>query len=168
MLERAAESSAPRAWEVVGTRLATRFSNHIRNNFGFLNRAEPQPRDASAPADRLFLQEGRKVFREVVPLVAALILEHLAELEIEPSALSRMWLHQANLSMNRLIARRVLGRDASDKEAPTTLDQWANTSSAGSIIAFHQHRADLKPGDLGLICSFGAGYSVGSVVLRAR
>ena len=68
--------------------------------------------------------------------------------------------------MNRLISRRVLGRDASAKEAPTILDEWANTSSAGSIIAFHLRRQDLSPGDLGVICSFGAGYSVGSVVVR--
>ncbi|HLO95890.1 MAG TPA: 3-oxoacyl-[acyl-carrier-protein] synthase III C-terminal domain-containing protein, partial [Burkholderiaceae bacterium] len=38
----------------------------------------------------------------------------------------------------------------------------------GSIIAFHRHRADLKPGDTGVICSFGAGYSVGSLVVRRR
>ena len=68
--------------------------------------------------------------------------------------------------MNRLIARKVLGREPSAEEAPVILDRYANTSSAGSIIAFHQHHADLEPGDLGLICSFGAGYSAGSVVVE--
>ncbi|MDG1188356.1 MAG: 3-oxoacyl-[acyl-carrier-protein] synthase III C-terminal domain-containing protein [Ilumatobacter sp.] len=46
------------------------------------------------------------------------------------------------------------------------LNEYANTSSAGSVIAFHKHRADLNAGDLGVICSFGAGYSVGSVIVR--
>ena len=46
------------------------------------------------------------------------------------------------------------------------LDEYANTSSAGSVIAFHLHRSDLTAGDVGVICSFGAGYSVGSVVVR--
>jgi beta-ketodecanoyl-[acyl-carrier-protein] synthase len=79
-----------------------------------------------------------------------------------------MWLHQANLSMNQLISKRVLGRDATPEEAPTILDEYANTSSAGSVIAFHKTRADFQPGDIGVLCSFGAGYSIGSVVLEKR
>jgi beta-ketodecanoyl-[acyl-carrier-protein] synthase len=68
--------------------------------------------------------------------------------------------------MNEMIARRVLGRDPAPGEAPNILGEYANTSSAGSIIAFCKHSDDLEPGDLGLLCSFGAGYSVGSVILR--
>jgi beta-ketodecanoyl-[acyl-carrier-protein] synthase len=164
LLERSEERRSDSAFEIVGSRLATQFSNHIRNNFGFLNRTVPGTPD---PSDKLFVQQGRRVFKEVVPLVAALITEHLADLDIVPDQLRRLWLHQANQSMNRLIAQRVLGREPSEKEAPTILDRWANTSSAGSIIAFHSHRDGLSPGDLGLICSFGAGYSVGNLVVRA-
>ena len=102
------------------------------------------------------------------PLVASTIQDHLASLNLEPDNLDRMWLHQANLNMNQLIARKVLGRDATEQEAPVILDEYANTSSAGSIIAFHKHKDDLKAGDLGVICSFGAGYSIGSVVVRHR
>jgi beta-ketodecanoyl-[acyl-carrier-protein] synthase len=36
------------------------------------------------------------------------------------------------------------------------------------VIAFHRHRDDLASGDIGVLCSFGAGYSVGSVVVRHR
>jgi beta-ketodecanoyl-[acyl-carrier-protein] synthase len=68
--------------------------------------------------------------------------------------------------MNQWIARKVLGRDATDAEAPSELSEYANTSSAGSIIAFHLHRAGLAAGDVGVICSFGAGYSIGSVIVR--
>ena len=68
--------------------------------------------------------------------------------------------------MNQLIGRSVLGREPLPGETPVILDDYANTSSAGSIIAFHQLRADLGPGDLGVICSFGAGYSVGSLVVE--
>ena len=67
--------------------------------------------------------------------------------------------------MNELIAKRVLGREPQPGEAPNILDEYANTSSAGSIIAFHKYSEDLSPGDLGLICSFGAGYSVGTVLV---
>ena len=68
--------------------------------------------------------------------------------------------------MNRLIAQRVLGHEANEDESPTVLDSYANTSSAGSIIAFHSHSQDLESGDIGLICSFGAGYSAGSVFVK--
>ena len=57
------------------------------------------------------MQEGRKVFKEVVPMVAELIVDHLADNDIAPAQLKRLWLHQANINMNDLIARRVLGRD---------------------------------------------------------
>jgi beta-ketodecanoyl-[acyl-carrier-protein] synthase len=150
-------------WDILGTRLKTKFSNNIRNNFGFLNRTHPESRD---DRDKLFVQEGRKVFKEVVPMVAELIQSQLSELHIAPDALRRMWLHQANAGMNRMIATRVLGHEPSPDESPTVLDTYANTSSAGSIIAFHLNSADLKAGDTGLICSFGAGYSAGTVTLR--
>jgi beta-ketodecanoyl-[acyl-carrier-protein] synthase len=151
------------SWEILSTKLKTAYSNNIRNNFGFLNRAAPE---GIGKPDKLFVQEGRKVFKEVVPLVSELILEHLAEVGVEPSALKRLWLHQANINMNELIARRVLGREPLANEAPNILEEYANTSSAGSIIAFHKFSSDLLPGDLGLLCSFGAGYSAGSVVLK--
>ncbi len=156
-----AKSLAPSPhWEIIGTRLKTVFSNNIRNNFGFLNCATPE---TIGTPDKLFVQEGRKVFKEVVPMVAAMIAEHAAELGIDPASLRRLWLHQANQGMNRLIAQRVLGHEASEDESPTVLDTYGNTSSAGSIIAFHKHNDDLVPGDIGTICSFGAGYSAGTV-----
>ncbi len=148
---------------IVDSKLQTIYSNNIRNNFGFLNRADES---GVGDPDKLFMQEGRKVFKEVCPAVAAQISTQLETLGIAPSQLKRLWLHQANLSMNQLISRRVLGRDASAEEAPIILDEYANTSSAGSIIAFHKHRRDLNSGDLGVLCSFGAGYSIGSVILK--
>jgi beta-ketodecanoyl-[acyl-carrier-protein] synthase len=64
------------------------------------------------------------------------------------------------------VLRKLVGREVSDDLAPLILDEYANTASAGSVIAFHHHHADLVPGDVGVICSFGAGYSVGSVVVK--
>ncbi len=150
-------------WEILGTKLKTQFSNNIRNNFGFLNRATP---DTIGAPDKLFVQEGRKVFKEVVPMVSDMIVEQLNRLNIAATDLRRIWLHQANAGMNRLIATRVLGHEPSDDESPTVLDTYANTSSAGSIIAFHKNSDDFDVGDTGLICSFGAGYSAGTVFIR--
>ena len=99
-------------------------------------------------------------------MVAQMILDEADRLGLDPSMLRRLWLHQANAGMNRLISQRVLGHEASEDESPTVLDTYGNTSSAGSIIAFHLNKDDLVAGDTGLICSFGAGYSAGTVFVR--
>lgn len=151
------------AFEILDTKLQTIFSNNIRNNFGFLNRATEE---GVGHVDKLFVQEGRKVFREVCPAVAEQITAQLQKMSIEPDALKRIWLHQANRNMNELIAKKVLGRTPSDEESPTILDEYANTSSAGSVIAFKKYNEDFQPGDLGVLSSFGAGYSIGSIVLK--
>jgi len=165
IVERADDAAATGGWDILGTRLKTQFSNNIRNNFGFLNRGAPEGIGA---ADKLFVQEGRKVFREVVPMVSDMIVEHAGDLGIDPHGLKRLWLHQANINMNVMIGKRVLGREPADGENVIILDEYANTSSAGSIIAFHKANDDFAAGETGLICSFGAGYSAGTVFVRKR
>jgi beta-ketodecanoyl-[acyl-carrier-protein] synthase len=162
LVERAEDTKAG-AWEVLGSKLATSFSNNIRNNAGFLWRCEDRNPD---DRDQLFRQEGRKVFKEVCPMAAEHITAQLEALGMTPAGVRRFWLHQANLAMNQLIGKRLLGHEASADEAPVILDEFANTASAGSIIAFHRHSKDLEAGDVGVICSFGAGYSIGSIVVR--
>lgn len=161
----AADAGRGEAWEILDTRLVTRFSNNIRNDAGFLNRCEEPPR---RPYELLFRQNGRQVANEVCPMVAEHLRGHLADAGIALDSVRRLWLHQANLNMNRTIAKTLLGREVSPEEAPVILDEYANTSSAGSVIAFHKHRADLRAGDHAVLCSFGAGYSIGSVLLRKR
>ena len=161
----AADQAGPGGWDIVGTRLKTVFSNNIRNNFGFLNNAAPE--GIGAP-DKMFVQQGRKVFKDVVPMVSDMIVDHARELGLEPTGLKRLWLHQANINMNEMIGRKVLGRDPDADENVIILDAYANTSSAGSIIAFHLRQDGIVAGETGLICSFGAGYSAGTVFVRKR
>ena len=165
VIEAGADAEDGMGWEILDSRMQTLFSNNIRNNFGFLNRADES---GIGHLDKLFVQEGRKVFKEVCPAVAEQITAQLQSLGINANDLKRIWLHQANQNMNDLIARKVFGRDPAPEESPTILDEYANTSSAGSIIAFHKHSADLRSGELAVLCSFGAGYSIGSIVLRKR
>jgi beta-ketodecanoyl-[acyl-carrier-protein] synthase len=168
VMERADDAVVDDTWEVLGTKLATQFSNNIRNDFGFLNSSEARPGVDRDPHELIFRQRGQQVFKEVCPMVSAHIKDHLAALDLDAQEVRRFWLHQANLKMNQLIAKGVLGRVPDENEAPVVLDEFANTSSAGSVIAFHRHRDDLATGDLGVICSFGAGYSVGSIIVRKR
>lgn len=163
LIERAKFAKSAHQYEIVGMKLKTQFSNNIRNNFGFLNRADES---GVGKADKLFRQQGRRVFKEVCPMAAAMITATVEASGFTIPDVKRFWLHQANLNMNLLISRMVLGRDATPEESPTILDTYANTSSAGSIIAFHKHQDDLAAGSVGVICSFGAGYSIGCVVVK--
>ena len=165
VLELAETAKSEHVYDVLSTKALTKFSNNIRSNFGYMTRAEDV--DPYGP-DKLFHQAGRKVFKEVCPLAAAHIEAHLASHDITPEGVKRWWLHQANINMNTLICKRLLGRDADRTEAPIVLDEFANTASAGSVIAFGLNHEDLVAGDVGVLCSFGAGYSIGSLVIRKR
>jgi beta-ketodecanoyl-[acyl-carrier-protein] synthase len=163
ILEKKETVNSNNCFEILSTKCITQFSNNIRNNFGFLNNAKK-----SSPLDRdlLFMQEGRKVFKEVVPMVSQLIIDHLSEEKIEIKEIKRLWLHQANKSMNDFIGKKVLGRVPEEHEQPNILQDYANTSSAGSIIAFSLYSDDMKSNEMGVLCSFGAGYSAGSIILK--
>ena len=163
ILEKRETANSDNCFEILSTKCITQFSNNIRNNFGFLNNAKK-----SSPLDRdlLFMQEGRKVFKEVVPMVSQLIIDHLYEEKIEIEEIKRLWLHQANKGMNDFIGKKVLGRVPEEHEQPNILQDYANTSSAGSIIAFSLYSEDMKSNEVGVLCSFGAGYSAGSIILR--
>ena len=165
VLELAETAKSEHVYDVLSTKALTKFSNNIRSNFGYMTRAEDV--DPYGP-DKLFHQAGRKVFKEVCPLAAAHIEAHLASHAITPEGVKPWWLHQANINMNTLICKRLLGRDADRTEAPIVLDEFANTASAGSVIAFGLNHEDLVAGDVGVLCSFGAGYSIGSLVIRKR
>jgi len=163
LIERKQNTTVPH-FEVLSTKCLTQFSNNIRNNNGFLRRSRPD--GMKDRRDMQFMQNGRKVFKEVLPIVSKHILGHLEAAGLGPDDLKRLWLHQANKAMNDFIGKKVLGRVPEPGEQPNILQDYANTSSAGSIISFSLHSDDLQAGDYGLICSFGAGYSVGSVLLK--
>jgi beta-ketodecanoyl-[acyl-carrier-protein] synthase len=165
VLERAETCTSAHSYAVLGSKAQTLYSNNIRSNFGYVAHAEDT--DPFGP-ENLFHQNGRKVFKEVCPMAADHLEAQILAVGLDIADVRRWWLHQANLNMNQLITRRLLGRDASQDEAPIVLDEFANTASAGSIIAFCRHHEDLTAGDHGVICSFGAGYSIGSLVLRKR
>ncbi|WP_428819903.1 beta-ketoacyl-ACP synthase III [Microbulbifer sp. MCCC 1A16149] len=163
VVERRDTCNAESAWEVLGTKAKTLFSNNIRSNFGYVARAEDS--DPFGPG-KLFRQNGRKVFKEVCPMAASHLETQVEELGMQPAAIDRWWLHQANINMNNLIAKKLMGDEASAERAPVVLDSYANTASAGSVIAFNLHSDDLPVGSKGVICSFGAGYSIGSLALE--
>lgn len=162
IVEPVVTATSDQQFEILGTQAKTLYSNNIRSGFGYMSRAFDS--DPFGP-DKLFHQEGRSVFKEVCPMAAEHLSNHLALHGKTPQDVRRWWLHQANINMNHLISKKLLGKLPDQDEAPIVLDRYANTASAGSIIAFSLYHKDMKAGDIGMLCSFGAGYSIGSLVL---
>lgn len=163
IVESSESATADLCFKIVDCQLLTDYSSNIRNNAGFMNRLTP---GASDTADKLFYQQGRRVFKDVTQAVVGLVEEQLSRQDLNASQLKRLWLHQANINMNRVIADKLMGHHVDESLSPVTLDEFANTASAGSIVAFHRYKQGLAPGDIGLLCSFGAGYSIGSLLLQ--
>ncbi|TGR72876.1 beta-ketoacyl-ACP synthase III, partial [Mesorhizobium sp. M2D.F.Ca.ET.223.01.1.1] len=109
---------------------------------------------------------GNKVFKEVTVAGQKFIVEFLAEHGLTPQGIRRFWLHQANARMNAMILKLSFGHDVDHDRAPMVLERLGNTAGAGAIVALSENHADMKAGDFGLICAFGAGYSIGGALLR--
>lgn len=163
VVEKEETATSDHSFRLLAQKPITTFSNNIRSNFGHTNKCTPATEHAK---DKMFVQQGRKVFKEVLPMVYQLIDSQLEASGIEAHELKRLFLHQANINMNTFVAKKVLGRDPIESEAPIILDEFANTASAGSIIAFHKHHQDMVSGDKAIICSFGAGYSAGCFIIE--
>ncbi|MCC0039466.1 MAG: beta-ketoacyl-ACP synthase III [Brucellaceae bacterium] len=168
MLVEAAEEgeTKPGRFEVLDTRSWTQFSNAIRTNFGFLSRAAQDDVSVVHMEGNMIKQVGNKVFKEVTVAGHKFIVGFLADHGLEPRDIRRFWLHQANSRMNAMILRLSFGEEVGQDRAPTVLDRLGNTAAAGAIIALCENHEDMKAGDYGLLCAFGAGYSIGGALLR--
>ena len=156
-------NSSKHSHKVLDRKLVTKFSNNIRSDWSYLVRAAD---NSKTYEDLLFYQNGNSVFKEVCPMVAEFISTQLKDNDIEPSEIKKFWLHQANARMINLIVAKIIGTDQFDTSlAPMPIEKFGNLASAGSMFAFNIHN-DLKKGEKGLICSFGAGYSVCSIIVE--
>jgi len=163
VIEAESTATSKHCFKIIAEQPITQFSNNIRSNIGYMNSCDAETKD---DLDKYFIQQGRKVFKEVLPMVSNLIASQMDKVELLPQDIKRLYLHQANINMNGFIAKKVLGREPSLIEAPIILDEYANTSSAGCIIALHKYHEDLVPGDKMVLCSFGAGYSACCLILE--
>tara|TARA_B100001063_G_C16754360_1_gene552206 strand:+ start:1132 stop:2247 length:1116 start_codon:yes stop_codon:yes gene_type:complete len=156
-------SNSLNSFKILDRKLHTQFSNNIRSNYSYLNRAAV---DSKNNEELLFHQNGRGVFKDVCPLVAKLISDQLNKNGILPTDISKFWLHQANGKMIRLITSKILGTDNFDSEiSPMPISEFGNLASVGSLFAFNLNN-NLISGQKGVICSFGAGYSVCSILVE--
>lgn len=158
----------PGRFEVLNTRNWTQFSNNIRTNFGFLLRAGQKDTSVIDMEGNMIKQVGNKVFKEVTVAGHRFIVDFLGDHGLTPDGIRRFWLHQANARMNAMILKLAFGHEVGHDRAPTVLDRLGNTAAAGAVVALSENHADMKAGDLGLLCAFGAGYSIGAALLRMQ
>lgn len=162
VMELEENANSEHAFRILNTKQFTQFSDNIRSDASYADYCFDE-----VPANRYaFKQRGRKVFKELLPLIVTFLGEQLKENQMSAEDMKRMWLHQANINMNNFAVKKLLGRLPTEEEAPVVLDEFANTASSGSVIAFHKYKADFASGDKGIICSFGAGYSIGSLIVE--
>ena len=160
-----ADDGTPGGWDVLGTHTQNKFSNHLRSDYGFINIAERTVDPDYTPG---LDQDGHKVFKDVVSFAPVVARELMAQLELEPETIRRAWLHQANIRMVDLIAKRILGRDRTPENAPSILEEYGNTSSSSVVMNFQMNSEDMQAGDTGIMCAYGAGYGVGAAAIRKR
>jgi beta-ketodecanoyl-[acyl-carrier-protein] synthase len=160
------QETRPGRFEVIDTRSWTQFSNNIRSNFGFLVRAGQENTSVVEMEGNMIKQVGNKVFKEVTVAGHRFIVDFLADHELTPHDVRRFWLHQANARMNAMILKLAFGREVGHDRAPMVLERLGNTAAAGAIVALKENHEDMAPGELGLICAFGAGYSIAAALLR--
>ena len=160
------EESRPGRFEVLDTRSWTQFSNNIRTNLGYLTRTAAADPYMINMEGNMIKQVGNKVFKEVTVAGHKFIVGFLAEHGLTPDGIRRFWLHQANARMNAMILKLSFGHEVGHDRAPMVLERLGNTAAAGAIIALSENHADMKQGDYGLICAFGAGYSIGGALLK--
>lgn len=153
-------------FEVMDTRSWTQFSNNIRSNFGFLIRSGQEDTSVVNMEGNMIKQVGNKVFKEVTVAAHKFIENFLADHDMTVEDVRRYWLHQANGRMNAMIMKLTLGHEADADRAPMVLEKLGNTAAAGAVVALKQYHEDMKPGEFGMLCAFGAGYSIGGALLK--
>jgi beta-ketodecanoyl-[acyl-carrier-protein] synthase len=164
IIERLECSSSECNFKIQDVSLHTSFSNNIRNNRGAYNNTS---KETMLKRNKFFYQNGRSVFKDISKLAPQFIREHLDRNLVDVDEVSRFWLHQANSKLNRKIISTLLNDDDFDqKRAPTILEEFGNVSSAGAVLAFAKNSKDFTPGQKGVLSSFGAGYSIGSVLVE--
>lgn len=153
-------------FEILGSDTWTDFSNNIRTNFGFLVRAGQENPSVVDMEGNMIKQVGNKVFKEVTVAAHRFVVDFLARQGLTTAGIRRFFLHQANARMNAMILKLALGHDVDHDRAPMVLERLGNTAAAGAVIALKENHEDMAPGDYGLFCAFGAGYSIGAALLR--
>lgn len=109
--------------------------------------------------------QGREVFKHAVAALAQVVDEALAAAHLQPSDISLLVPHQANIRIIEGTAKKL---GMSMDKVVVTLDHHGNTSAASIPLALHTavSQGRVKRGDLLLLEAMGGGFTWGSILLR--
>jgi 3-oxoacyl-[acyl-carrier-protein] synthase III len=127
--------------------------------------ARPANAETVAAGEHYVRMDGREVFRRAVRAVEASIARTLARAGCTPDDVTLFVPHQANARIVDAVLSRT-GLDA--KRTWSTIERYGNTSAASIPIALAEaaDAGTVADGDLVLLCGFGAGMTVGTVLWR--
>ena len=110
-------------------------------------------------------QDGQAVFKFAVRKTEEICRRVLDEHKIDPSQIDLFVSHQANRRIIQAAAERL---GLPECKVVINLERFGNTTAATIPLALADAVADkrVKKGDLVLLTSVGAGFTVGAVVLR--
>jgi 3-oxoacyl-[acyl-carrier-protein] synthase III len=125
----------------------------------------PATAETVAGREHFLRMDGREVFRRAVRAVAASVGRTLAQAGCTADDLALFVPHQANARIVDAVLPRI-GIPAERTSA--TVHRFGNTSAASIPLALAEAAGagTLEPGDLVLLCGFGAGFTVGSALWR--
>ena len=111
-------------------------------------------------------QDGRAVFKHAVTRISQVITELLDKHGLTADDVALVVPHQANIRIIEACGRRLkidMARIA------VSVDKWANTTAATipTTLDLALQEGRVKPGDTVVFAAFGAGFTWGSVLLRA-
>lgn len=109
--------------------------------------------------------EGQAVFRFAVTMVPRCIKQILKKTEYDTENIKFFVLHQANVRILELIAKRL---KVDIDKFPMNLDRYGNTSSASIPILLDELNRNnlLEPGDKIVLSGFGGGLTWGAVLIE--
>lgn len=121
--------------------------------------------ELGAEGDPYFYQDGRQVYRDVVPTVVRETAAIIGRNDLAVDDVRRFYFHQPSRLVIEAITKRLLKATSDDERVAVSLPEYGNTSSCGSPLCFSQDQG-LEPGDVGCFAVFGAGYTIGLGLFR--
>jgi 3-oxoacyl-[acyl-carrier-protein] synthase-3 len=118
-----------------------------------------------ATGQQYLTMDGRNVFKWAVRVFDESAKQVLADANVDASELGLVVLHQAN---QRIIDSAVSDLNVPPEKVFVNLDRYGNTSGASIPLAVDEavQAGKIQPGDMVLLCGFGAGLAWGTALMR--
>jgi 3-oxoacyl-[acyl-carrier-protein] synthase-3 len=121
--------------------------------------------EPKTPVNHYVYMNGREVFKFAVGVVPKSIQQVLDRSGLSMQDVDHVILHQANIRIMQAMSEKL---NIPEDRLVVNLDKYGNTSAASIPIALNEAvlSGRVKPGDLMVLCGFGAGLAWATTVVR--